>query len=87
MATAQTWPSTISDYLTRIISEQSLYWVTFHKCCSASFSSQLSIMMKEISHSKKTNYNEGINYKEENKLFKQENQLKYTRGVIKVHAR
>lgn len=35
--------------------------------------------------SKKTNYNEGINYKEENKFFKEENQLNYKRGVMKVH--
>ena len=27
---------------------------------------------------------QGINYNEENKLFKEENQLKYKRGVIKV---
>ena len=43
--------------------------------------------MKKISYSKKINFNEGINYNEENKLFKEENQLKYKRGVIKVHAR
>ena len=28
-----------------------------------------------------------INYNKENKLFKEENQLKYKRGVIKAHAR
>ena len=27
---------------------------------------------------------QGINYNEESKLFKEENQLKYKRGVIKV---
>ena len=28
--TAKTWPSRVSEYQTKIISEQSLYWFTFH---------------------------------------------------------
>ena len=30
IVTAQTWPSTVSDYWIKIIGEQSLYRVTFH---------------------------------------------------------
>ena len=82
---AQTWPSRVSDFLTKTISEQSTYWVTFHRCHSATFSS--SITMKKISYSKEIKWNEGINYNEENKLFKEENQLKYKKGLIKVYAR
>ena len=43
--------------------------------------------MKKISYSKEIKWNEGINCNEENKLFKEENQLKYKKGVIKVCAR
>ena len=43
--------------------------------------------MKKIIYSRKINCNEAINYNEENKLFKEENQLKHKRGVIKVYAR
>ena len=43
--------------------------------------------MKKISYSKEIKWNEGINYNEENKLFKKENQLKYKKGQIKVYAR
>ena len=42
--------------------------------------------MKKISYSKKISCNEG-NYNEENKLFKEENQLKDKTGVIKVYTR
>ena len=45
-------------------------------CHSGDFSSQVSSKMKKISYSKRINFNEGINYNEENKLFKEENQLK-----------
>ena len=30
IVTAQTWPNGVSDYLTKAITEQSLYSVTFH---------------------------------------------------------